>query len=207
MIRITIIESPYAGNVERNLRYVRACMRDCFDRGEIPYASHALYTQPGVLDDDKSEEREKGIAAGLDMLSAVHQAAPVAVSLTHAFYTDLGWSSGMNRARNFTVLHLNHRIEERTLGGEWAEPERFYLLSTKHGFVGNAVQFWGPNECGYVCSLDEAGLYSKAHCDQIIAKGAEVAAVPESVARAASEPHVTKGLGEYIELARSRRVR
>jgi hypothetical protein len=55
-----VIESPYAGDVERNLRYVRACMRDCLLRGEAPYASHALYTQPDVLCDEIPEERQYG---------------------------------------------------------------------------------------------------------------------------------------------------
>jgi len=35
-------------------------------RGEAPYASHALYTQPGVLDDSIPVERETGIEAGLE---------------------------------------------------------------------------------------------------------------------------------------------
>lgn len=50
MIRV-IIESPYAGDVDANLTYLRACLRDCLLRGEAPFASHGLYAQPGVLDD------------------------------------------------------------------------------------------------------------------------------------------------------------
>lgn len=42
-MKLVVIESPYAGDVERNLRYVRAAMRDCLLRGEAPFASHALY--------------------------------------------------------------------------------------------------------------------------------------------------------------------
>ena len=59
-----MIESPYAGDVERNLRYLRACMADCLRRGEAPFASHGLYTQPGVLDDNDPEDRKLGIEAG-----------------------------------------------------------------------------------------------------------------------------------------------
>lgn len=60
-----IIESPFAGEVERNLRYVRAAMHDCIvNHHEAPYASHALYTQEGVLDDDIEAERWLGIHAG-----------------------------------------------------------------------------------------------------------------------------------------------
>ena len=54
-----IIESPYAGDVERNVRYARAAMADCLKRGEAPFASHLLYTQEGVLDDDIPGERQR----------------------------------------------------------------------------------------------------------------------------------------------------
>lgn len=64
MIRV-LVESPYAGDVERNERYARKCMKHCLERGEAPFASHLLYTQPGVLDDTVIEERELGIKAGL----------------------------------------------------------------------------------------------------------------------------------------------
>ena len=60
-----ILESPYAGDVERNLQYGRACLRDSLMRGESPIASHLLYTQSGVLDDDNPTERRLGIEAGL----------------------------------------------------------------------------------------------------------------------------------------------
>lgn len=81
-----ILESPYAGNVERNVAYARACMHDCLLRGEAPFASHLLYTQPGVLDDDRPGERSRGIRAGF----AWRQLA-----LRTVVYTDLGISEGM----------------------------------------------------------------------------------------------------------------
>jgi hypothetical protein len=59
-----ILESPYAGDVEANMRYARAAMRDSLMRGEAPFASHLLYTQEGVLLDSVPEERTLGIEAG-----------------------------------------------------------------------------------------------------------------------------------------------
>lgn len=69
-MRRAIVESPYAGETEeeiaRNVKYARLCFRDCFIlRKEAPFASHLLYTQPGVLDDNVLEERTLGIEAGL----------------------------------------------------------------------------------------------------------------------------------------------
>lgn len=109
MIRV-VVESPYAGDVEKNLRYVRACMRDCLLRGEAPYASHALYTQQGVLDDNDPDERMHGITAGFAFREVTHKTV---------VYTDLGTSRGME----FGIAHakeLGHPIEYRQLGGEWA---------------------------------------------------------------------------------------
>jgi hypothetical protein len=63
---LVLLESPLAGDVDRNVRYARACMRDCLLRNEAPLASHILYTQPGVLDDLVPEERVLGIKAGLE---------------------------------------------------------------------------------------------------------------------------------------------
>lgn len=85
-MRLVIIESPYAGDIRANVSYARACVRDSLLRGEAPIASHLLYTQPGILDDDIPSERQQGIDAGLAWRSAA-QATVV--------YTDAGISKGM----------------------------------------------------------------------------------------------------------------
>lgn len=68
-MKLVIVESPFKGKTkveeERNIRFARACMKNCLTRGEAPFASHLLYTQPGVLDDSVLEERSLGIEAGL----------------------------------------------------------------------------------------------------------------------------------------------
>jgi hypothetical protein len=89
---LVVIESPYAGDVRRNIEYARLCMRDSLLRGEIPIASHLLYTQSGILDDDNPVERNMGINAGFEWGK-------------HAdficFYTDLDWSRGMLKAKEY----------------------------------------------------------------------------------------------------------
>jgi hypothetical protein len=76
------------GDVEKNVAYARACLRDCLLRNEAPFASHCLYTLPGVLDDNLPSERVLGMDAGF----AWHEAAHATV-----VYTDLGISEGMKR--------------------------------------------------------------------------------------------------------------
>lgn len=60
-----IIESPYAGDVDQNIMYARRLILDALLREEAPIASHLLYTQPGILNDNNLGERDLGIRAGL----------------------------------------------------------------------------------------------------------------------------------------------
>jgi hypothetical protein len=85
---LVIIESPYAGDVDKNIRYARACMRDSLKKGESPFVMHLLYTQEGILDDDIPNERNLGIEAGL---AWGKQASKTVV------YTDLGITPGMEK--------------------------------------------------------------------------------------------------------------
>ena len=89
MARLVVLESPFAGDVGKNIEYAKKCVRDSLMRGESPIASHLLLTRKGILDDNKPEERELGINAGLEWLK---------VADAHVFYTDLGISGGMKYA-------------------------------------------------------------------------------------------------------------
>jgi len=121
-----IVESPYApgpcpegtdkarwdhARLMEHLRYLRAAMADCLARGEAPFASHGLYTQPGVLRDDVPVERARGIEAGL----AWGRAADRTV-----VYTDLGISKGMQYGIERADAE-GRPVEHRTLPG-WAAP-------------------------------------------------------------------------------------
>jgi hypothetical protein len=107
--RLVVLESPYKADtpvlLTRNVRYARFCMRDCFKRGEAPFASHLLYTQSHILNDSDPEERKWGIEAGLAW--AMGAEATVV-------YTDLCITDGMMRG----ILHAERAkrpVEKRTL--------------------------------------------------------------------------------------------
>lgn len=110
-MRLVIIESPYAGDIEANVAYARAAMRDSLNRGEAPIASHLLYTQPGILRDEIPEERQLGIDAGLAWRRVAEMAA---------FYVDREWSGGMIAARKL-YREEGFPFEVRTLAGEILE--------------------------------------------------------------------------------------
>ncbi len=99
-MKLVIIESPYKGNVDLNKRYLRACIRDCINRAESPYASHRMLTD--ALDDNDPVERSLGIEAGLAWRNACvldGSRLVVASRVLPIFYLDLGWSSGMYLAK------------------------------------------------------------------------------------------------------------
>jgi hypothetical protein len=95
-MRLVVVESPFkyrhedahsrAVGLLRHITYARLAFRDCFLRGELPFGSHLLYTQPLILDDDTPAERALGIQAGFEWASRADASI---------FYTDLGVSLGM----------------------------------------------------------------------------------------------------------------
>lgn len=80
-----IVESPFAGGFS-NVKYAREAVRDCLNRGESPFASHLLYAQKGLLNDQLPDERRKGIDAAVGWLEVADHVA---------VYMDLGVSPGM----------------------------------------------------------------------------------------------------------------
>jgi len=117
-MKLVIVESPYAGNVERNLAYAKLAIRDCLERGEAPIASHLLFTQKDILNDDVPGERKLGIAAG----HAWYRAADRAV-----VYVDFGFSSGMDAGMREAFL-AGTPIEIRKLN-----PSAIEELIAKYG--------------------------------------------------------------------------
>lgn len=104
-MRRMVLESPFAGDTPTNLAYARAAMHDSLMRGEAPFASHMLYTQPGVLADSDEYERGLGIEANLEWMAG---AEGVAV------YIDRGITPGMTLGIK-AATRAGLDIEERSL--------------------------------------------------------------------------------------------
>jgi hypothetical protein len=110
-MRRVIVESPYAGKgpaaIELNVLYVRAALNHCLHNGDAPFASHGLYTLPGVLDDQVPEDRALGMKAGF---------AFIETTVATIVYEDLGVSGGMISGIKI-ALELGHPIERRRISG------------------------------------------------------------------------------------------
>lgn len=91
---LVVIESPFSGDVQRNVEYARQAMRRVIESGNTPFASHLLYTQ--VLDDSIPQEREIGIRSGL----AIYRKADEC-----AVFAKYGCSSGMKTGILAAIEH------------------------------------------------------------------------------------------------------
>lgn len=101
---LVVVESPYRGDVDRNIKYLKRAVSDCLERDEAPFASHLFYTQ--VLDDDSPEERYKGIFCGYSVAQYARKMC---------LYVDYGISEGMAEAIEF-AQDKGIKIEVRRIG-------------------------------------------------------------------------------------------
>ena len=121
-MKLIVIESPYAGEIARNMHYLQLCIRWCIGRGYAPFASHQMYTS--ALDDSIEIERSLGIAAGFAWADKAE--------LT-LFFSDLGWSRGMYAAK-YRCIANGKPYEEVQLKGQYDAPAEFHrFLSGLHG--------------------------------------------------------------------------
>lgn len=117
-MKTVVIESPLGTRLDgtrctwtemqRNIAYAQACLRDSLERGEAPFASHLLY--PQVYDDATPSERRRGMNAGLVLSDRLGMTA---------VYEDRGITSGMvegiERAKK-----IKRPVEYRRLGPGWS---------------------------------------------------------------------------------------
>lgn len=65
--KIIYVASPYAGDIEKNVRYAQDACRAVLLAGAHPYAPHLYITN--ILRDDVPVEREQGLKTGLAFLA------------------------------------------------------------------------------------------------------------------------------------------
>ncbi len=126
-LRNVIIESPFAGDTENNLKYARAAALDCVRRGENPFASHLFYTQ--FLDDNSPEQRELGIKMGFERWQQADEII---------FYVDLGMSPGMKEALARALME-DKPFQKRYLRDLANEGKTQVTERTRAGEVGTAA--------------------------------------------------------------------
>lgn len=95
------IESPYSGDIDRNVRYLMLCKLDSMVRGEMPCSSHCDMTQhPAKLDYYVSDYEDEWDIYNREQAIEISQSLRSMCEKT-LFYTDLGLSRGMKEGIEF----------------------------------------------------------------------------------------------------------
>ena len=87
-MKLVSLQSPYAGDINRNTEYAWRALHHSLMLGEAPFASHLLYGL--LLDDDNPHERKIGLTCDHAFLAKCDLVA---------FYRDYGFSPGMVEAQ------------------------------------------------------------------------------------------------------------
>lgn len=94
---IVILESPYSGQIPRNVAYAQRAMNDARERGEVVIMPHLLWTQHHLAPnhfvcdwDQKYEVKNGGREVSLRQIHKLRKIADKVI-----FYMDYGLSSGM----------------------------------------------------------------------------------------------------------------
>lgn len=117
---IVFLESPYSGDIDRNIRYLGLCGIDSsLLHGECPYASHAWMTQhPRSKDYFVSDYDTKWNVLTRDEAIKRSQLMRHRLDFT-VFYVDLGWSHGMLAAKDYCekngLPYVERRLNAQTL--------------------------------------------------------------------------------------------
>lgn len=121
---VVILESPYSGDIDRNVAYLQRAMHDARTRGEVVIAPHMMWTQHHLCPthyvsdyDAKYEVPNGGREIALQQIHELRRRADLIV-----FYMDYGMSSGMRDGMDQCIKE-NLKFEERTLGDTHKDSE------------------------------------------------------------------------------------
>ncbi|MGX8701802.1 DUF7768 domain-containing protein [Caproiciproducens sp.] len=103
---IVYICSPYAGDIDRNIKAARNYSRFAVDKGYIPIAPHLLF--PQFLNDADPDERELGLFFGNALMSKCSEVWVFGSNIT------AGMTAEIKRARwkNYRLRYFTKNLEE-----------------------------------------------------------------------------------------------
>lgn len=135
-MKLVYICSPFAGDIENNLRFARAACRYAADQGCAPLAVHLLY--PQILDDTVPVEREAGIQMGLRVLTSCDELWICGERISH------GMSCEIAEAERLGIPIRNISTEQ--IKGGIAMKQYGILARRSAGSICGAAEAWLKND-------------------------------------------------------------
>ena len=133
-MKLVYICSPFAGDIESNIRFARAACLYAANQGCAPVAVHLLY--PQILDDNVPAQREIGIQMGLRVLASCDELWICGLRISHGMSCEIAEAERLGiPARNISAEQIqggcrikNNDHEERTVMPEETPSSDMKLL-------------------------------------------------------------------------------
>lgn len=106
-MKFVYICSPLKGDVERNIRKAYGYCRFAAQQGVLPFAPHAMFS--GFLDDTIREERQMGMALGLELLRHVDELWVFGERISEGMQAEIKTAVELK----IPVLHFTERCERK----------------------------------------------------------------------------------------------
>lgn len=135
-MKLLYICSPFAGDIENNLRFARAACRYAADQGCAPLAVHLLY--PQIMDDADPSEREAGIQMGLRVLASCDELWICGKRISH------GMSCEIAEVKRLGIPIRN--ISTELIKGGIAMKQYGILAKRSAGSICGAAEAWLKND-------------------------------------------------------------
>lgn len=105
-MKFVYVCSPLRGDIETNVRRAHGYCRFVIQQGALPLAPHAVFT--AFLDDTIPQERQLGMAFGLELMKRVDELWVFGKRITE------GMGAEIKRAteRNITIRYFDERCEK-----------------------------------------------------------------------------------------------
>ena len=116
-MKLVYICSPYAGDIEANIRFAKDACRHAAEQGFAPVAVHLLY--PQILDDSIPAQREIGIRMGLRVLASCDELWICGSRISHGMSCEIAEAERLG-------IPIRRITEEQIQGGcrmKYNDPE------------------------------------------------------------------------------------
>lgn len=131
-MKLVYICSPYAGDVESNVRFARAACLYAANQGCTPVAVHLLFTQ--ILDDSISAQRETGIRMGLRVLASCDELWICGSRISHGMSCELAEAERLGiPVRSFSTEQIQGECHRKQLRCDSKERKFMPEETPSHG--------------------------------------------------------------------------
>lgn len=103
---LVFICSPYAGDVEVNVRNARAYSRFAVERGAIPVAPHLLF--PQYMDDNDPDERDLALFMGIALMTKCAELWVFGARVSPGMAAEIAKAT----ARNMPIRYFDENCKE-----------------------------------------------------------------------------------------------